>query len=95
MFKLSSPLARLPRSACAAIFAGALLAAPSVQAADPHPLDGILAGNHRSDANRARDAYRHPKETLEFFGVKPTSTGRASCRNAGCAPRCIYKAHPA
>jgi len=74
MFKLSFPLARLPRSACAAIFAGALLAAPSVQAADPHPLDGILAGNHRSDANRARDAHRHPKETLEFFGVKPTST---------------------
>lgn len=28
----------------------------------------------RSDANRARDRYRHPAETLAFFGVKPTDT---------------------
>lgn len=34
-------------------------------------LDRVLAGNHRSDANRARDVYRHPKETLTFFGLKP------------------------
>jgi len=33
-------------------------------------LDAALAGTHRSDANRARDAFRHPKETLEFFGFK-------------------------
>jgi len=33
-----------------------------------------LAGEHRSDANRARDPYRHPAETLDFFGVTPTST---------------------
>lgn len=31
----------------------------------------ILAGNHRSDTNKARDAWRHPVETLEFFGVEP------------------------
>lgn len=37
-------------------------------------LDPILAGSWRSDANKARDAYRHPKETLLFFGVKPTDT---------------------
>ena len=43
-------------------------------AADPHSLDKILAGDQRSDANRARDVYRHPKETLAFFGVKPEST---------------------
>lgn len=45
-------------------------------AADPitlTPLDKIMAGEHRSDANRARDVYRHPKETLAFFGVKPDS----------------------
>lgn len=29
---------------------------------------------HRSEANRARDAFRHPAETLEFFGVQPTMT---------------------
>ena len=34
-------------------------------------LDQILAGSQRSDANRARDVYRHPKETLLFFGLRP------------------------
>jgi predicted methyltransferase len=33
----------------------------------------VLAGNWRSDANKARDQYRHPLQTLEFFGVKPNS----------------------
>jgi predicted methyltransferase len=28
----------------------------------------------RSEANRARDRWRHPRETLGFFGVKPTDT---------------------
>jgi predicted methyltransferase len=37
-------------------------------------LDKIMAGDHRSEANRERDAFRHPKETLAFFGVKPDST---------------------
>jgi predicted methyltransferase len=46
-------------------------------AAEPSATDGldkIMAGDHRSEANRARDAFRHPKETLAFFGVKPDST---------------------
>lgn len=34
-------------------------------------LDGILAGNQRSAQNRARDRYRHPMETLLFFGLRP------------------------
>ncbi|HEY4210415.1 MAG TPA: hypothetical protein VGM84_02940 [Steroidobacteraceae bacterium] len=34
-------------------------------------LDRVLAGTHRSEANRARDRYRHPKETLLFFGIRP------------------------
>ncbi|MGH8139170.1 MAG: class I SAM-dependent methyltransferase [Steroidobacteraceae bacterium] len=34
-------------------------------------LDNILAGTHRSEQNRARDVYRHPKETLLFFGMRP------------------------
>ena len=37
-------------------------------------LDEILAGSQRDPANAARDVYRHPKQTLEFFGVKPDST---------------------
>ena len=31
-------------------------------------------GEHRSDANKARDQYRHPAETLEFFGIKKGDT---------------------
>ncbi len=34
-------------------------------------LDTILADAHRSEANRARDTWRHPKETLLFFGLRP------------------------
>lgn len=37
-------------------------------------IDGVLAGAWRSDANKARDAARHPKETLAFFGVQPSQT---------------------
>ena len=43
-------------------------------AADVSKIDQIMAGPQRSDTNRARDVYRHPKETLAFFGVKPEST---------------------
>ncbi len=34
-------------------------------------LDRILAGDQRSPEHRARDVYRHPKETLIFFGIRP------------------------
>jgi predicted methyltransferase len=37
-------------------------------------LDQVLAGSWRSPANRARDVYRHPKATLQFFGVQPDQT---------------------
>jgi len=37
-------------------------------------LDLVLAGTWRSDKNKARDQYRHPKQTLEFFGLKPGMT---------------------
>jgi len=37
-------------------------------------LDQAIAGEHRSDKNKARDKYRHPKETLEFFGFKSDMT---------------------
>ncbi len=33
-----------------------------------------IDGEHRSAKNKARDQYRHPAETLEFFGVKPESS---------------------
>ena len=37
-------------------------------------LDTAIQAPHRSDANRARDQYRHPKETLLFFGLRPDMT---------------------
>jgi len=33
-------------------------------------IDRVLAGDHRADGNRARDVWRHPKETLAFFGLR-------------------------
>lgn len=46
--------------------------------APPHRPDGrlaeIIAAPHRTEANVVRDRWRHPLETLEFFGVRQTST---------------------
>ncbi|WP_448213730.1 class I SAM-dependent methyltransferase [Colwellia sp. MEBiC06753] len=33
-----------------------------------------ISGEHRSEKNKARDQYRHPAKTLEFFGFEPTMT---------------------
>jgi predicted methyltransferase len=43
------------------------------QSADP-ALVAVIAGDQRSAANKARDRYRHPAETLTFFGLKPDMT---------------------
>ena len=37
-------------------------------------LQRVIASDHRSQANRARDAHRHPRQTLEFFGLQPDWT---------------------
>lgn len=37
-------------------------------------MDAVLAGAWRSDANKARDAHRHPAETLAFFDVAADET---------------------
>ena len=34
-------------------------------------LDAAISGAHRDSTNVARDVYRHPKETLSFFGITP------------------------
>jgi predicted methyltransferase len=34
-------------------------------------LTAVLAGPQRTPDERARDVYRHPRETLEFFGIQP------------------------
>lgn len=52
------------------------LAAPVAQAheSNQHLLEQVINGDHRDPANKARDRYRHPLQTLMFFGVKPDMT---------------------
>ena len=50
----------------------ALCAAGAAQANDP--LKAAIEGAHRTPANAARDAARHPYETLSFFGIRPDMT---------------------
>lgn len=37
-------------------------------------IDAALAGPHRTPEERARDQYRHPSETLAFFGIEHAMT---------------------
>ena len=37
-------------------------------------LEALIASDDRSDRHKARDQYRHPFETLTFFGVEPEMT---------------------
>ena len=79
---------------------------PPPQSADQpfaQKLDQVLAGSWRSDKNKARDQYRHPKQTLEFFGLKSghdpdrTDAGRRlvrrSPRAAAQGQRQLHRRH--
>lgn len=37
-------------------------------------LESLIVGEHRSEANIARNEFRHPIETLQFFGLEPDMT---------------------
>jgi predicted methyltransferase len=50
------------------------LAAAAAQAQAADPLKAAVAADHRTVGNVARDGWRHPYETLSFFGIKPTDT---------------------
>ena len=50
----------------------ALLLAVAPASADP--IDDAVAAASRTEANVARDRYRHPAETLRFFQVEPDMT---------------------
>ena len=58
----------------AAFAIGAALCSTPARAQDHSALAPRLGASHRSPANVARDAHRHPLETLAFFGVKDEST---------------------
>jgi predicted methyltransferase len=54
-------------------------AVKAAEAADPAAQSGTalekaVAGKWRMDAEKARDPYRHPAETLAFFGIKAADT---------------------
>jgi predicted methyltransferase len=67
MFANLRPAAAL--MACAVL--STACASYSTRQSTADALSTIVAGEQRSDANRARDAYRHPNKTLLFFGIRP------------------------
>jgi predicted methyltransferase len=68
------PAVRIPASFLAATVLA--LATPAVADVLPvsAPIAAAVANSPRPDAERARDVYRHPGETLTFFEVTPTQT---------------------
>jgi predicted methyltransferase len=56
---------------CACVLLFAACVARSSRQSTAETLTNILAGDQRSSENSARDVYRHPKETLLFFGIRP------------------------
>src|SRR5579863_8280814 len=67
MTKLMRPLIY---AICAMALALPAYAADDTDAA----LTAALKGSWREPANAVRDQYRHPRETLEFFGLAPSMT---------------------
>jgi predicted methyltransferase len=68
------------------LIAGAMMLVGAVGAADKAPASGqttgtalkklqdVVNGDHRTPEQKARDKYRHPVETLSFFGIQPNMT---------------------
>ena len=68
------PLAALLIAACVPLGACQAPGPAPLAAADTAALRSAVTAATRSEANRARDVYRHPYETLAFFGVRPSDT---------------------
>ena len=70
----------MPRRPLLALMIGCLalpasaIAPPAATGTGQAALDAAIASPVRTAANVARDRYRHPVETLTFFGVRPTDT---------------------
>jgi len=67
----------LQLASCASAPAPAPPAAPASRprdAATAAAIERVLGGAYRSAENRARDVYRHPLDTLLFFGIRPDMT---------------------
>jgi predicted methyltransferase len=75
----ASTYQRIRRVQVKSIFSvlAALLIGSSVYAAGPNFAERVasaMTGTHRADENKARDQYRHPAETLAFFGIEDGMT---------------------
>jgi len=49
-------------------------AAPRPAGPDPQTIAGVVAGDWRLPQDKARDAFRHPVESLQFWGLRPGMT---------------------
>ncbi|MBX9796541.1 methyltransferase type 11 [Sphingomonas sp.] len=71
---LSALRVAAPVALAAAAASGLVIAATTPAPKPGAALIAAVKAPSRTPANLARDAYRHPAETLAFFGVKPTDT---------------------
>jgi len=56
------------------LMSGLFMIAQCAAGGDAVTLADAITGEHRSAANIARNTFRHPVETLEFFGTRPDMT---------------------
>ena len=70
--------------------------AEPVSDATPGRLAAVVAAEHRLDSDRRRDGFRHPVETLLFFGIRDDMTavelGRSRAGTATFWPRAAFRA---
>jgi predicted methyltransferase len=67
-------LDRLRAFALSAAFCTLALTGCASTSHDTSALDAAIGGPQRSEQARARDVYRHPQATLQYFGVTPTQS---------------------
>jgi predicted methyltransferase len=72
-FRTCSTAALAAACAFAIVFAAQSIATGD-EAANVAALKAVVDSSARPAAERTRDRYRHPVETLEYFGIEPTMT---------------------
>ena len=70
----ASSCAQTPEQATPMAASSASAVAPTNPYVAARSWESVLQGPWRDPKNVARDAYRHPQETLSFFGVQPNHT---------------------
>ena len=67
-------MSALGLSACGKKDDPAKVEAKAAEKAGPKTIEAVVAGDWRRSEDRARDAWRHPVESLKFWGLKPGQT---------------------